>query len=98
MLGCRMLHQMNILGYIVQVFYEDNFMPDTGYKHLFTTYSHALQLAEVKVQEYLTLRQGIPHHYFEMNAPTKKQVDANGFAIVYRNTELQIWIEVIVSS
>jgi hypothetical protein len=94
--SCRM-NNMNILGYIVQVFHEDKFLPDTGFKHLYTTYSHALEYADIKVQEYLTENPNTPQIYFEHHKPTKKQLDDNGYEMVFRNPEIQIWIETVVS-
>lgn len=87
---------MEILGYIVQYFHEDKFMPETGYKHLYKTYSHALDYAKSRVQDYTNNFQTGLHEPFEYHSPTKKQTDDTGFSIIFRNSELQIWIEVIV--
>lgn len=94
--SCRMKN-MNILGYIVQVFHEDNFLPETGFKHLYTSYSHALDYANIKLQEYLNVNGNNPQVYFEHHTPTKKQVDENGYVMVFRNSEVQIWIEAIIT-
>ncbi len=88
---------MEILGYIVQYFNEDKFIPDTGYKHLYKNYSDALSYARTRVQEYLvTYETNLPEH-FEFLAPTKKQTDQFGYSIVFRNSEIQVWIEVIIA-
>ena len=87
---------MNILGYIVQVFFEDKFLPDTGYKHLYKHYSQALDAAKQRVQDYTASFQDGLTGPFELLTPTKKQVDGDGYAVIFRNSELQIWIEVII--
>jgi hypothetical protein len=87
---------MEILGYIVQYFHEDTFMPETGYKHLFKTYQHALDYAKTRVQDYTNQYQMALNGPYEYHSPTKKQTDEGGFAVVFRNSEVQIWIEVIV--
>jgi hypothetical protein len=87
---------MEILGYIVQYFDEDKLMPETGYKHLYKTHSEAVSYAKARMSEYIL---SIPVHDvgpFEAHTPTKKQTDDDGFSIVFRNTEIQIWIEAIV--
>ena len=86
---------MNILGYIVQCFHEEKFLPDTGYKHLIRTYTHALRLAREKADEYLLLGP-LPAQPFELKSPSKKDVDENGYAMIFQNGEYQIWIEAIV--
>ena len=87
---------MEILGYIVQYFHEDKFLPETGFKQLFKTHSEAISYAKARLQDYLLLNQlgmECPH---ELHTPTKKQTDDAGYSVVFRNPELQIWIEAIV--
>lgn len=87
---------MNILGYVVQVFHEDKFLPETGFKHLFKHFSQALDHAKSRAQDYLIhYQEGLQAH-FEMNTPSKKDADSNGYVVIFRNPELQIWIEVII--
>lgn len=88
---------MKLLGYIVQSFHEDKFLPETGYKQLYTSYTDALTCADTLLKEYLTANQNNPQPYFEHHTPTKKQVDENGYAIIFRNSELQLWIEVVIT-
>lgn len=87
---------MEILGYIIQCFHEDKILPDTGFKHLFKTYSDALDYARGRVQDYLTCAQANLDSPYEFHSPTKKQTDNMGYSIVFRNSEFQIWIEAIV--
>ncbi len=94
MTTCRML--MEILGYIVQYFHEDRFMPDTGFKHLYKSYSDALSYAKSQMTGYLnSFPNGLQGPY-EAHTPTKKQTDADGYAIVFRDADIQIWIEAII--
>jgi hypothetical protein len=87
---------MNILGYVVQYFDEDKFMPETGYKILHKHFSQALDSAKSRLQDYITNYQdGLVGHY-ELHTPTKKEVDSNGYVVVFRNSQIQIWIEVII--
>ena len=87
---------MNILGYIVHFFHEDKLLPETGYKHLHKTFSEALDTARGRLQEYLVSLDGHMQEPYELVTPTKKQADQQGFAIVFRNPEIQIWIDVVV--
>lgn len=87
---------MEILGYIVQYFHEDKFLPETGYKHLYKTFQHALDYAKVRTQEYADTYQGGIVGPFEYHTPSKKQADDNGYVVVFRNGEVQIWIEVVI--
>lgn len=86
---------MEIVGYIVQVFNEDNYLPETGFKHLYTVFQHALDFAKIRVQDYTNMYQDALDAPYEYHSPTKKQTDENGYSIVFRNTTLQVWIEVI---
>lgn len=87
---------MNILGYVVQYFNEDSFLPETGFKHLYKNFSQALEGARGRAQDYCNQYQdGLPGH-FELLNPTKKDADSNGHVMVFRNAEVQIWIEVII--
>lgn len=88
---------MEILGYIVQYFNEDSLLPQTGYKHLYKTYSDALSYARTRVQEYVTAYENILVEPYEMHSPTKKQTDDFGYSVVFRNSEIQVWIEVIIN-
>ena len=88
---------MQILGYIVQYFDEEKIMPETGYKYLYKTHSDALSFAKTRMTEYITSIPADAVGPFEAHSPTKKQTDDNGFSIVFRNGEVQIWIEAIVS-
>lgn len=85
---------MNILGYVIQYFDEDKFMPETGYKTLYKNFSQALDAAKCRTQEYLTSYQENPGPY-EFHTPSKKEADSNGYVVVFRNSQIQIWIEVI---
>lgn len=87
---------MEILGYIVQCFLEDKFLPETGFKHLYKAHSEALNYAKSYVQDYLTTVQENVDGPFEFHSPTKKQTDDAGYSVVFRNTELQVWIEAVV--
>lgn len=88
---------MEILGYIVQYFNEDNLLPETGYKHLYKTYSEALSYGRTRVQEYIAAYENILAEPYEMHSPTKKQTDDAGYSIVFRNSEIQVWIEVVIN-
>jgi hypothetical protein len=86
---------MNILGYVVQYFDEDKFLPETGYKILHKTFSQALNSAKSRMQDYLiSVQQNLEP--YEYNTPSKKDADSNGYVVVFRNPQIQIWIEVIV--
>ena len=87
---------MNIVGYIVQYFNEEQLMPETGYKHLYKSFNQALESAKARVQEYLVQHDEMLAEPLEIHTPTKKQTDSDGYSIVFRNVEIQIWIEVIV--
>lgn len=87
---------MNILGYIVQIFNEDRPLPDTGFKHLYKTYSHALQSAKCAVEDYLQQYNLENNRPYALHSPSKKYVDENGYALVFEDIDLHIWIEVIV--
>ena len=87
---------MEILGYIVQCFHEDKFLPETGFKHLYKAHSEALNYAKGYVQDYLTSAQANMEAPFELHTPSKKQTDEAGYSVVFRNPELQVWIEAIV--
>ncbi len=88
---------MEILGYIVQYFDDDKFMPETGFKHLYKTHSDALSYAKTRMTEYITSIPATAVGHFEAHTPTKKQTDDDGFSIIFRNSEIQIWIEAIVA-
>ena len=87
---------MEILGYIVQYFHEDKFLPETGFKQLFKTHSEAVSSAKARLQEYIILNQLAMDGPYELHTPTKKQTDEAGYSVVFRNTEVQIWIEAII--
>jgi hypothetical protein len=87
---------MNILGYVVQYFNEDSFLPETGFKHLHKHFNQALESAKARVHDYCNQFQEGLVGPFELLSPTKKQADSDGHVIVFRNAEVQIWIEVIV--
>jgi hypothetical protein len=87
---------MEILGYIVQYFDEDKLMPETGYKHLFKMHSDALSYAKTRMTEYITSMPNQNVGPFEAHTPTKKHTDDDGYSIVFRNAEIQIWIEAII--
>jgi hypothetical protein len=87
---------MNILGYIVQFFNEECFMPETGYKHLFKSFSQALEHAKMKFQDYVMVNPDVLEGYYDLYTPAKKQADENGYVVVFRSPDVQIWIEVIV--
>lgn len=87
---------MEILGYIVQYFHEDKMLPETGYKYLYKTFQHALDYAKVRVEDYSSMFPNGLIGPFEYYTPSKKQVDENGYVVVFRNGEIQIWIEVII--
>ena len=87
---------MEIVGYIVQYFHEDELLPETGYKHLYKTHSEAVHFAKARLQDYLSAHQLELYPPYEFHTPTKKETDSNGYSIVFRNAELQIWIEVII--
>ena len=88
---------MEILGYIVQYFHEDRFLPDTGFKYLYKSFQPAVDHAKTRASDYVQqYPNGLPGP-FEFHSPTKKQTDGDGYAVVFRNSELQIWIEVIVA-
>lgn len=87
---------MEILGYIIQCFYEEKFLPETGFKHLYKTHSEALQYAQCYAQDYLLAIDTNFEGPYELLKPTKKQTDEAGYSIVFRNGDLQIWIECIV--
>ena len=86
---------MEILGYIIQCFHEDKLLPDTGFKHLYKIHSEAVYSARSYVQDYLTSTQVNLEAPYELHSPAKKQTDNLGHSIVFRNTELQVWIEAI---
>ena len=90
------VYLMEILGYIVQYFHEDKFLPETGYKHLFKAHSEAVLCAKARFQDYTILNANALDGPYELHSPTKKQTDDSGYSIVFRNSELQIWIEAIV--
>ena len=87
---------MNILGYVVQFFHEESFLPETGFKHLYKNFSQALEGARGRAQDYCNQFQEGLAGPFELLSPTKKDADSNGHVMVFRNAEVQIWIEVIV--
>lgn len=88
---------MNILGYVVQYFDEDKFMPETGYKILHKNFSQALDAAKGRMQDYLTYYQeNLGLGPYEFHTPTKKEADSNGYVVVFQNPQIQIWIEVII--
>ena len=87
---------MKILGYIVQCFYEDKFLPETGFKQLYSVYSEALKYAQGYAHDYLTSAEVNLEGPYELHSPTKKQPDSDGYVMVFRNGEVQIWIETIV--
>lgn len=88
---------MEILGYIVQVFDEDKLLPETGYKHLHKVYQQALDSAKMHTQDYMNQFPNGLVGPFEFHTPTKKQTDENGYSIIFRDAEIQIWIEVIIA-
>jgi hypothetical protein len=87
---------MEILGYIVQYFHEDKFLPETGFKHLCKTHTEAVYSAKARFQDYAALYQYTLESPYELHTPTKKQTDEAGYSIIFRNQELQIWIEAII--
>lgn len=87
---------MEILGYIVQYFNEDSLLPETGYKHLHKTHSEALAYARSRIQEYINTYPHILLDPHELHTPPKKQTDEFGYSIVFRNSEIQVWIEVVI--
>ena len=93
---CR-IAEMEIVGYIVQTFHEDKPLPDSGFKHLYKTYSHALEYAKSRMQDYLHQYYDVDDNRpYEIHTPSKKSVDQNGYAIVFDDSEIHIWIEVVV--
>lgn len=87
---------MEILGYIVQCFHEDKFLPETGFKHLYKAHSEALNFARSYAQDYLNSAQANLEGPYEFSSPTKKQTDNAGYSLIFRNSEVQVWIEVII--
>lgn len=87
---------MNILGYVIQYFNEENFLPETGFKYIYKNFNQALEGARTRAQDYCNqYQEGLPGP-FELLSPTKKQADSDGHVMVFRNAEVQIWIEVII--
>lgn len=88
---------MEILGYIVQHFYEEKFLPETGYKHLIKTHSAAMESALARLQDYITAYRTELNGEFEYHSPTKMETDSQGYSLIFRNTDIQIWIEVVIA-
>ena len=89
---------MEIVGYIVQYYHEDTFMPETGYKHLHKSFQKALENAKARVLDYTNHYPHVLIEPFESHTPSKKQADNDGYVIIFRNAELQVWIEVIITN
>lgn len=88
---------MEILGYIVQTFHENKPLPESGFKHLYKTYSHALDYAKSCMQDYMQQYYDVDDdRTYEIHTPSKKFVDNNGYAVVFEDSEVHIWIEVVV--
>ena len=85
----------NLVGYIVQSLDDDILTPPIGSKHLFITFSEAIQHAKALYESYMERCEEGIEGPFEIYKPTKQQVDFAGGQLIFRSRDIHIWIDVI---
>lgn len=85
-----------IVGYIIQRLDEELILPPLGAKHLFLTFSEAIEHARSLYESYMEGCEEGLEGPFEIYKPTKQTVDLAGGALVFRSRDIHIWIDCIL--
>jgi hypothetical protein len=84
-----------IVGYIIQTLDEELILPPYGAKHLFLTFTEAVEHAKALYESYMEKCEEGLEGPFEIYKPTKKDVDIAGGALLFRSRDIHIWIDCI---
>jgi hypothetical protein len=88
---------MNYIGYIVQVFDEDQMYPNMGVKRLHTNYNDAIIEANLRIKEFMLDRdESIEGPYEIHKNPTQEELEDNGRLLMFESRDIIIWIDCIV--
>ncbi len=87
---------MAILGYIVQYFNEEDFTVYHGFVKMHRTFSSALEQAKDTYRGYLEQMNEEYDGPYETFTPTKKDCDDRGSVVVFRSSEMIVWIDAVV--